>query len=408
MNAVNAVTSGVSGTATEAVTDAWLLAAFGPVFDRIRDGALDREAGRQLPHEEIGWLRDAGFGKLRLPVEDGGYGASVEQLVLLLIRLGAADSNLVQALRGHIGFTESVLARPDDAYRKFWLAELATGALVGNAESEQTGSFAEQATRVRRTAAGELVLDGTKFYTTGSMFADWILVSTGLELGGLGTVLVRADAPGVEIRDDWDGFGQRLTGSGTTVFKEVPVDDRFLLERTSEPTVLHAVYQLVHLAALAGIGAAALEEITGFVRGRKRNLFNPSVPAAQDPVALQVVGETFGTARTVEATVLAAARSVDAAYAAGADNAAEIAAADAHVFGVQSSVISLVLGLVSRIFEVGGASATSTSRQLDRLWRNARTISSHNPALYRQQFVGGYVLHGTPPGQALLQLLTEG
>ena len=122
------------------VTDAWLLATFGPVFDRIRDGALERETEFRLPHEEIGWLRDAGFGKLRLPVEDGGYGASVEQLVLLLIRLGAADSNIVQALRGHVGFTETVLAGPDDAYRKFWLAELATGALVGNAESERTGS----------------------------------------------------------------------------------------------------------------------------------------------------------------------------------------------------------------------------------------------------------------------------
>ena len=397
-----------SPVANGAVTDAWLLAAFEPVFDRIRDGALEREAGRRLPHEEIGWLREAGFGKLRLPVEDGGYGASVEQLMLLLIRLGAADSNVVQALRGHVGFTESVLARPDDAYRKFWLTELATGALVGNAESERTGSFAEQSTRVRRTTDGDLVLDGTKFYTTGSIFADWILVSTGLEAGGLGTVLVRTDAPGVEIRDDWDGFGQRLTGSGTTVFTTVPVDARFLLERTDEPTVQHAVYQLVHLAALAGIGTAALEEITAFVRGRKRNLFNPAVPAAQDPIALQVVGEAYGTVRTVEAAVLAAARSVDAAYAAGTANTSEIAAADAHVFGVQSSVISLVLSLVSRIFEVGGASATATSRHLDRLWRNARTISSHNPALYRQQFVGGYVLHGIPPGQALLRLLTEG
>ncbi|MFD1211978.1 hypothetical protein ACFQ36_07985 [Arthrobacter sp. GCM10027362] len=32
-----------------------------------------------------------------------------------------------------------------------------------------------------------------------------------------------------------------------------------------------------------------------------------------------------------------------------------------------------------------------------RLWRNARTISSHNPAIYRRQAVGGYVPNGVSP-----------
>lgn len=431
----------VTAAAVTAVTatDAGLLARFQPIFDRIRTGALEREETRRLPHEEIGWLRDAGFGRVRLPEADGGYGASVEQLVLLLIRLGAADSNIVQALRGHIGFTEFVLAQPPGAYRSFWLAELADGALVGNAESERTGTFATQGTTVSATPDGRLALTGTKYYTTGSIFADWILVSTAVapEVPGVGkpgegavvlaTVLVRADAPGVRIHDDWDGFGQRLTGSGTTDFTDVEVDARFLLPRTAEPTVQHAVYQLVHLAALAGIGAAALEEIAAFVRGRSRNLFNPSVPPSQDPISLQIIGEAFGTVQTVEATVLAAARSVQVASvaaadpragrgpaqgserAAGADAAALglLVRADAHVFGVQPTVIGLVLGLVSRIFEVGGASATSTSRHLDRLWRNARTVSSHNPAIYRQQVVGDFVINGTPPGEALLRLLTE-
>ncbi|MFZ3417191.1 acyl-CoA dehydrogenase family protein [Arthrobacter sp. 3Tela_A] len=409
------------------------LAHFQPVFDRIRAGALEREARQQLPHEQIGWLREAGFGRLRLPVDDGGYGVSVQTLALLLIRLGSADSNLVQALRGHIGFTESVLAHPDDAYRKFWIAELAAGALVGNAESERTGSFAEQATTVSRDGNGRLVLNGTKYYSTGSIFADWILVSaaagpgvlekpgaSGPEHGGrcrqsagtaapLVTVMVRTGAPGVQVRNDWDGFGQRLTGSGTTVFNDAEVEAGSVVERSQEPTAVHAVYQLVHLAALAGIATAALRESADFVRSRQRNLFNPQVPPAEDPVALQVIGEVFGTVRMLEPAVLAAAQSVDEAYAAAPGEVRDtLARADACVFGVQPTVIKLVLEAVSRIFEVGGASATSTSRQLDRLWRNARTIASHNPATYRQQFAGGYVLNGTPPGDALLRLLTDG
>ncbi|WP_168709344.1 acyl-CoA dehydrogenase [Arthrobacter sp. PAMC25564] len=397
------------------LTDRELLDIFQPVFDRIREGAIDRETDRRLPHKEIGWLREAGFGRLRVPREAGGFGVGIGQLVQLLIGLGTADSNIPQALRGHIGFVEYVLAHPDAAYREFWFAELAAGALVGNAESERTGTFGEPATKVT-PVDGRLVLNGAKYYTTGSIFADWIHVGVGVDQAGdggpgLATVQVRADAAGVRIHDDWDGFGQRLTGSGTTEFTGVEVDPRLLNLRGAgefTATVQNAVYQLVHLAALAGIGAAALEEITAFIRSRTRNLFNPAVAPERDPVSLQVIGWGYGTVETVKATVLAAALTVQRAsdaQQAGTAVDRDFAEADAHVYGVQSTVIDLVLGLVSRVFEVGGASATSRSRQLDRLWRNARTISSHNPAIYRQQAVGDFVVNGVAPSAGILGLL---
>jgi alkylation response protein AidB-like acyl-CoA dehydrogenase len=399
-----------------AVTDQELEAIFQPVFSRIREGALERERDRRLPFDEIGWLREAGFGRLRVPVQAGGFGASVDQLARLLIQLGAADSNIPQALRGHIGFTEFVLAHPEPAYRDHWLAALSAGTLVGNAESERTGTFAAQSTRVVEQD-GRLLLNGTKYYTTGSIFADWILVSvlaTHPETGepGFATVQVSTAADGVSIHDDWDGFGQRLTGSGTAEFVDVEVDPRFLHFRGSEEAgggIQHAVYQLVHLANLAGIASAALEEIAGFVRSRTRNLFNPAIAPNKDQVSLQIIGEAFGTVETVKAAVLAAARTVQQASVAQQEGTAvvgDFSRADAHVFGIQPIVIDQVLRLISRVFEVGGASATSSSRQLDRLWRNARTISSHNPAIYRQQAVGDYVINGVGPGAALLQLLT--
>jgi hypothetical protein len=30
-------------------------------------------------------------------------------------------------------------------------------------------------------------------------------------------------------------------------------------------------------------------------------------------------------------------------------------------------------------------------------WRNARTIASHNPAIFRQAAIGDYLLNGTEP-----------
>jgi alkylation response protein AidB-like acyl-CoA dehydrogenase len=392
-----------------------VLAYFQPIFDRIRAGAIEREIERRLPVEEMELLRDAGFGRLRVPKEFGGFGVTIDELAALLIELAAADSNLPQALRGHIGFVEYVLAHPEESYRKLWFDRVTAGALVGNAESERTGTFGNLSTTVRKTPDGWR-LNGTKYYTTGSLYADWILVSAALDDPDnaepvRAVVQVSTRAPGVTVIDDWDGFGQRLTGSGTTEFVEVEVDPRFVHPQRSEDagrTVLHAVYQIVHLATLAGIGQAALDEIVTFVKSRTRNLFNASVAPNQDPVALQVVGESFGTVQTVTASVLAAAATVGGVsekQLAGEATESDFARAEAHVFGVQATVIDLVLRLVSRIFEVGGASATAESRRLDRLWRNARTVASHNPAIYRQQAVGDFAVNGVAPSSRTGALL---
>ena len=62
-----------------------LAARFRPIFARIAEGALERERTRSLPHEPIRWLKEAGFGAVRVPREHGGAGASLPQLIQLLI-----------------------------------------------------------------------------------------------------------------------------------------------------------------------------------------------------------------------------------------------------------------------------------------------------------------------------------
>ncbi|GAA3100452.1 hypothetical protein GCM10010464_74900 [Pseudonocardia yunnanensis] len=62
--------------ARQAPTDEELAERFRPVFDRIAERAVEREAQRRLPYEEVEWLRAAGFGALRVPIELGGSGVS--------------------------------------------------------------------------------------------------------------------------------------------------------------------------------------------------------------------------------------------------------------------------------------------------------------------------------------------
>jgi alkylation response protein AidB-like acyl-CoA dehydrogenase len=160
----------------------------------------------------------------------------------------------------------------------------------------------------------------------------------------------------------------------------------------------------VHLATLAAIGRAAVAETAAFVRQRNRNLANPGYPSPKDdPLVQAVVGRVAGASFAAEATTLAAADALDEAYQAelaGATGTDAHDRADSAVYAAQGQVIALVIGLTSELFEVGGASAVTERFRLDRHWRNARTLASHNPLIYRDRMVGDYVLNGTSPGTA--------
>lgn len=59
-------------------------------------------------------------------------------------------------------------------------------------------------------------------------------------------------------------------------------------------------------------------------------------------------------------------------------------------------VSDLVLDLSTKLFNSLGASAASRQKQLDRFWRNARVISSHNPTIYKQKVIGDWLINQNP------------
>jgi alkylation response protein AidB-like acyl-CoA dehydrogenase len=375
---------------------------FRPIFARIRAGALQREQQRELLHVPLHWLREVRFGALRVPVASGGYGATLPQLFALLTELAAADSNITQALRAHFGFVESLLASDDAVKQQRWFTRLAEGDWVGNAWSEP-GSAKQStfSTTVLPHGAG-FVLNGEKFYTTGSLYADWINIGASDEHQVWVGVTVNRHHPGVEVVDDWNGFGQRLTASGTTRFHQVPVAAEDISRHDASATTSDpAFYQLVHLATLTGIGQAAAEDIAVAVRERERSYSHGNAArAAQDPQILQIVGKVHSGVWAAQALVQQSTQELDYArqvrgqpeLADAANQQAELAVAQA-----QTVVSALILDAVGLIFDALGASATSVERGLDRYWRNARTLVSHNPRVYKERIVGDFVVNGQAP-----------
>ncbi len=385
-----------------------LAARFRPVFERIAEGALHREQTRELAFEPVAWLRAAGFGAVRIPVEHGGQGASLPSLFRLLIELGEADSNVAHLFRGHFAFLEGRLHQPDADSRAEWFHRVVGGALIGYAMAERGEATGGTATLTRAEDGDGWIIDGVKYYSTGAIYADWIVVSV-LDGAERVAVAVPAEAPGVTRVDDWDGFGQRLTGSGTTRFDRVRLPSGAVIRRFSAADLQTQSYQkaflqLVLLATLAGIARTVLRDAVAFVQPRTRAFGIPgrSSPRA-DPLVQRVVGRLSSLAFSAAAAVDAAASALEelhyAALSGQADEALYVAT-EIKAFQAQQIVIPQVLEAATLIFEVGGASATSDARRLDRHWRNARTVASHNPAIHREQAIGDYLLNGTAPDGA--------
>jgi alkylation response protein AidB-like acyl-CoA dehydrogenase len=114
------------------------------------------------------------------------------------------------------------------------------------------------------------------------------------------------------------------------------------------------------------------------------------------------VGRLRGNAYAASAIVLQVAQAIERAYQAhfaGNEEAEERANAIAELETSQAVTVvtNLVLEASTLIFDTLGASSTKKPNGLDRHWRNARTLSSHNPRIYKDRIVGDYAVNGTPP-----------
>ncbi|MET1154539.1 acyl-CoA dehydrogenase family protein [Arthrobacter sp.] len=389
-----------SGTASQEARYAALAERFRPVFARIAAGALEREQQRVLPHEQVRWLKEAGFTTLRLPADFGGDPVSHEHLFRLLIELAEADSNVSHLLRSHFSFVETIALQPH-AFQQRWFPRVAAGEIFGNAATERGGNALGSTQTKLRLVDGRWLLEGEKYYTTGSIFADWVVVMASTEgVEGRQYALVRTDDARVRILDDWDGFGQPRTGTGTALFDDVEVAAEDIIARKVSSTPEPAFFQLCLLAVLVGIGRAALRDAAGLVRHRTRT-FNTGQGQLfrDDPLIQEHVGLLAAKVYAAEAVVTAAARDLDAAVdpQLGLDAEAAFLRAELGVQQAHVTVPSLVLAATGELFDVTGASATSRGKGLDRHWRNARTVATHNPVAFKARSVGDFQINGTMP-----------
>lgn len=388
-----AATTSVEGLRTAART----------VLPGIASEAADRELVRRMPFAEIERLFAEGLGTWRVPARFGGPDARVRELVEFVIDLATADANIAQAVRSHFAFVEQLRRSDNEEQQRRWFARVLDGDVFGLASGETGGVQGKMATRVRQSADGWRV-SGVKYYSTGTLYADWINVRVVDEADHPRAFVLPADRDGIERIDDWDGIGQRLTASGTTTFTDVAVHDEEFVEVDPQDGArppISPFFQIFLAAVEVGIGRNALADAVAYARNKARPIKHSGVDrSVDDPYVRLAVGETAARVYAAESAVLRAAEAIDRVD--DTDNGSDaeqqaLLEASLTVARAQFFAVEAALKAGEQLFDVGGASTTARSHNLDRHWRNARTVASHNPRAYKASVVGAYLLDDIEP-----------
>ncbi|PQV49343.1 acyl-CoA dehydrogenase family protein [Paraburkholderia sp. BL21I4N1] len=384
---------------------------FAGTLAHIAASAAERERNQRLPHEEIAELKALGFGALRLPVDAGGLGVSLRELFVVARDVAAADSNIAHAFRNHLWQVEAALRRRDHPFHAHVLDLTGQKKTIGLsfADTDAVAAGARPSRVLSRlewdTARHTYIGSGEKVYATGNLYNDAFvgLAVESRENRTVQYVLERGDGVGNE--DGWQGFGQRLTGSGTATFHAVSVPEAHVYPpdppRPDAAAPWGYTFHQVYLTnCVAGIVRRVALDAVEVLHARGRNFYHgDAAHPADEPVLQALLGRIRAYAASVEANADRAVAALQHAWDRygtadeyDATLAATLAAAEAKVV-----VDDLAPQIASWLIDLGSGSVVSRVGALDRHWRNIKVIASHNPRLYKERLLGQNLLTGQLP-----------
>jgi SfnB family sulfur acquisition oxidoreductase len=383
--------------------DAQAIAVAHELARRVAAGASERDRERRLPREEIEWFSQSGLWGITVPKAYGGAGVSFVTLTEVIKIVSAADPSLGQLPQNHFGLVDVIALTGTEEQKRYFFAEILAGKRFGNGFSEKgTKNVLDLRTTVRRDG-DDYVIDGTKFYSTGALFAHFVPVLGLDEERKAWLAYIPKGTTGLEVIDDWSGFGQRTTASGTVTLEQVRVPASHVLpaQRVSdEPTLNGPVSQIIQAAIDAGIAKAAIADTLEFVRTRTRPWVDSGVDkASDDPLTLREIGRLHIQLHAAEALLERAARVIDELSARGATTEDDVARASVAVGEAKVLTTEIALLAGEKLFELAGTQSTLSEHNFDRHWRNARTHTLHDPVRWKYHLVGNYYLNGVKPAR---------
>lgn len=358
------------------------LAALPGLLPDIAAAAARHDRAASFPHDSLATLRGAGLLALTIPTAHGGGGAGLRLAAEAVERVGAAcpATALILAMQylKHAALARSP-AWPDTLRVRVQREAVTQGALINALRVEpELGSPTRgglPATTARRTAAGWMI-SGRKRYSTGAPGLRWLEVwgrTDGAE-PRVGSFLVPADAPGIEIVETWNHLGLRASGSHDVVFHQVliPAEHAIGLAppgAAAGPDALQMAWNAVLVPAVyTGVARAARDWIIGFVRNRAPGSLG--APLATLPRVQEAIGRIEG--------LLAANGRITEALALATDAGRPPGAAEAGALKVV--LTENAVRAVEEATLLAGNHAHDRANPLERHWRDVQCARMHAPA----------------------------
>ncbi|NIE95648.1 SfnB family sulfur acquisition oxidoreductase [Acinetobacter sp. Tr-809] len=373
---------------------------------QVADFALEdrnnRDQNRVLPTEQIIQFSQKGLGGIRIPQQYGGAFVSNKTLAHVFRILSKADANVGQIPQNQFGLLNFINITGSDAQKQFIYTEILAGKRIANGGPEKNSKDTKAILTALRLENGQYFLNGEKFYSTGTSFTDWLAIRALHPDGYTVLAIVDRHAVGVEVINDWNGFGQRTTASGTVKLHNVVVDPALFFDEriiADIPNVRGAYSQLLQVAIDVGIAEAAFDDTLSSIRKARPIVDSGVEKASEEHYTLQEVGKLN---ILLDAAILLLDDAAE--YLDELDQIAEISAeqaARASILVAEAKIYAndAALHISEKLLELGGSRASLSQHNLDQHWRNARVHTLHDPVRWKFHAIGDYYLNGTHPAR---------
>ncbi|MFW2012756.1 SfnB family sulfur acquisition oxidoreductase [Acinetobacter bereziniae] len=393
MSSLNSSTSAtVIQNDQQAINAAYQVADFALVERNIRDQQ------RILPVDVIQELSHKGLGGIRIAKKYGGAQVSNKTLAHVFRILSKADASVGQIPQNQFGLLNAIENIASESQKQFIYAEILKGKRLANGGPERNSKDTKTIETRLDQVNGQYILNGEKFYSTGSSFADWLAIRAIHPLGHTVLTIINAQAQGVEIANDWDGFGQRTTASGTVRLKNVVVSPELIMDEKplADASKYRGAYsQLIQVAIDVGIAEAAFADTLSAIH-KARPIVDANVEKASfEAYTLQEVGKLN---ILLDAAILLLDEAaeyldqLDAQDIVTPEQASKVSiiVAEAKVYANDAA-----LQISEKLLELGGSRSSLSIHNLDQHWRNARVHTLHDPVRWKLHAIGNYYLNGT-------------
>ncbi|MGE8496758.1 MAG: acyl-CoA dehydrogenase family protein [Pseudomonas sp.] len=369
---------------------------------RLAATAVERDRAGGSATAERQLLRDSGLLTLAIPQQYGGQGLVWPEIYRIIRYLAAVDSSLAHLFAfQHLQVATILLFGTADQQRHWLSRTVHERWFWGNATNGRDTGLKLS----RREEHYEL--NGSKSFCSGALGADALVISAprGNNQEDRVFVVLPSQREGLAINDDWDGFGQRQTDSGTVQFENVFVDSSELLgpSGVSPRTTLRAcLSQLILTQLYLGNAQGALDAALRYTRENTRPWpASGAAQASEDPFIQQRYGELWLRYRSAVPLAEQAAQRLQAAWERPALTAAERADVALAISEAKVVAAHAALDITAQIFDNMGARSTSSRYGFDRFWRNVRVHTLHDPLDYKVRDIGHWLLSGQGPQPSL-------